>query len=133
MHLFLLFLLFSLIDNGVSVSSLPQASVKCSCSPCGSPCSNPSPPPPSLLPPPPPSSPSSSYCPPPPLPFYVSPPPPPPPFYFLNPPGNLYPIDPQYSSSSRRSYNTISLPESLILKGFSLCSFSFFLQLLYQI
>ncbi|KAJ6792872.1 leucine-rich repeat extensin-like protein 3 [Iris pallida] len=103
-------------------ASEDDSSIKCTCSPCGNPCSNPSPPPPvpELPPPPPPSppppvvlpppppppvSPSQPYCPPPPSvytppaqPINPSPPSPTSPNWWT-PPGILYPIDPAYRPS----------------------------------
>ncbi|XP_028759056.1 leucine-rich repeat extensin-like protein 2 [Neltuma alba] len=78
------------------------------CSPCGD-YSSPPPPPPALPPPsPPPPSPKKSpsqYCP---------PPPPPPSFiYITGPPSNLYPVDENFNSASRRSF----LPAAAVLPG----------------
>ncbi|XP_020229968.1 extensin [Cajanus cajan] len=61
-----------------------------------------SPPPPSPLPPPPPSpkKPSSKYCPPPPSSAYM---------YLTGPPGNLYPVDENFSGASPSRHQSFSL------------------------
>ncbi|KAI9079818.1 hypothetical protein K1719_038228 [Acacia pycnantha] len=77
------------------------------CTPCGDTVySSPPPPPPALPPPsPPPPSPKkspSSYCPPPPPSF----------IYITGPPaGNLYPVDENFNSASRRTF----LPAAAVL------------------
>ncbi|KAK4263939.1 hypothetical protein QN277_029289 [Acacia crassicarpa] len=78
------------------------------CTPCGGTVySSPPPPPPALPPPsPPPPSPKkspSSYCPPPPPSF----------IYITGPPGNLYPLDENFNSASRRTF----LPVATVLPG----------------
>ncbi|XP_042505805.1 leucine-rich repeat extensin-like protein 2 [Macadamia integrifolia] len=88
-----------------TVSGTPDTGIKCT------PCEQHSPP----LPPPPPPPPASSNtqnCPPPPS--VKSPPAPL--YYITGPPGNLYPFDPYYSSSSRNS--VAGLP--VVLVGFGL-------------
>ncbi|KAL2347688.1 hypothetical protein Fmac_001688 [Flemingia macrophylla] len=76
---------------------------------------NPSPPPPTIPPPPPPSpppiiypsppppspkKPSSNYCPPPPSSAYL---------YMTEPPGNLYPVDENFSRASPCSHQSFSV------------------------
>lgn len=81
-------------ETGLPGSSDP--SIKCGgCSPCGHPSCYTSPPPPSPPPPPPKKQPISANCPPPPYnpgAGFV---------YMTAPPGELYPVDPYYSGSSR--------------------------------
>lgn len=99
------------INDSTNQRKLDDTSIKCGCSSCN-PCYVSPPPPPPSLPPPPPS------CPPPPVMVQPPPPPkkpptpslncPPPPLipfapfiYVPGPPGNLYPIDNNYSGSRR--------------------------------
>ncbi|OVA14544.1 hypothetical protein BVC80_1039g24 [Macleaya cordata] len=108
------------IDDNL-VPGPPDSGIKCTaCSTCENPCNQyPPPPPPSPPPPPPPSRnpppsenpPNKPYC----------PPPPPPPLNFVVPPGNLYPIDPDFSSAGMDPVNKL-----LVLVGcclFGLLSF----------
>ncbi|KAL1807690.1 hypothetical protein ACET3Z_024680 [Daucus carota] len=95
-----------------SVPVDPNGAIKCgSCPSCNAPCTQS--PPPSPPPPPKAKKPSKSNpnCPPPPS-SYI---------YMTGPPGNLYPVDPNYSGASRNL-----LPGRSLLAG---CGFLSFLAL----
>ncbi|GMP83684.1 hypothetical protein CsSME_00037510 [Camellia sinensis var. sinensis] len=78
--------------DDTTVTGPPDSGIKCtSCSSCYNPC-NQSPPPPPPPPPPAPKLPPTQYCPPPPSPSFI---------YITGQPGNLYPIDPYFSSAGR--------------------------------
>ncbi|KAJ4962057.1 hypothetical protein NE237_021967 [Protea cynaroides] len=120
----------------ISGSGTPDSGVKCT--PCTDqypppppppslppppPPALPPPPPPALPPPPPPDSPSTQNCPPPPShPSSPSSKSPPSPFYYMTgPPGNLYPVDENYSVSGRNS--VVGFP---VLVGCGLLGFLIF-------
>jgi len=110
------------IVNGVEIGSrkLDETTVSTTngtdekCTPCGD--SSPPPPPPVNPPPsPPPPSPkkppSQVYCPPPPSPSYI---------YITGPPGNLYPVDENFSGAihpHHRSFAVLLLPFAVALLG----------------
>ncbi|KAL2904675.1 Espin [Bienertia sinuspersici] len=106
--------------NGVEIRKLDETgssdqSIKCGgCSSCGNPsCYSSPPPPPPVLPPPPPKkqSPATPYCPPPPSsPSSAG-------FIYMTaPPGELYPVDHNYSGSSKTMEDAIKT----FLLGFGL-------------
>ncbi|EEF36353.1 mulatexin [Ricinus communis] len=80
------------LDETPTVPAGPTDEKCTPCNPTPPPPPPPSPcPPPPALPPPSPKKPPSSYCPPPPPSF----------IYITGPPGNLYPIDNDYSDAGR--------------------------------
>ncbi|CAJ1939562.1 unnamed protein product [Sphenostylis stenocarpa] len=106
-NLVLIFLVSTV--NGVESRKLDETSVPATnstdekCGSCGTVYS--SPPPPAIPPPspPPPKKTPTQYCPPPPPSSYI---------YITGPPGNLYPIDEDFSAASthRRSFAAVLLP-----------------------
>lgn len=112
--------------NGQVPAGSPDEGNKCGGCPCNSPCSVPSPPPPPpAMPPPPPAQPPpppptpkkppTPVCPPPPGSSGgpVVPTPPSQYIYITGPPGNLYPVDTNFSRAARSS--TVGLPLVLLV------------------
>ncbi|TKY59043.1 hypothetical protein E2542_SST16119 [Spatholobus suberectus] len=110
--------------NGVESRKLDETPVPATngtdvkCGPCGTGYPPPPPPPaipPPSLPPPSPKKPYSPYCPPPPSSF----------IYITGPPGNLYPVDENFSGSishrHHRSFAAVLLP--LLVGLFSTLAF----------
>ncbi|PON78753.1 hydroxyproline-rich glycoprotein family protein [Parasponia andersonii] len=100
-----LFLMISTISalhlvNGLDSRKLDETPVPSGtdekCTPCIQYSPPPPPPPPPKKPPSPPS-PTTQYCPPPPAAF----------LYITGPPGDLYPIDPDFNSAAGKSTNLI--------------------------
>ncbi|KAL3501868.1 hypothetical protein ACH5RR_036317 [Cinchona calisaya] len=104
-------------DPGTS----PDAENKCGGCPCDKPCPVPPPPPPPVLPPPPPpppKKPPTPICPPPPAStsWPTVPTPPSQYIYTTGPPGNLYPLDTDFSGAVR-SFNTVGLAIFFLIIG----------------